>query len=325
FNTVDIFPKTTGKSLIRVQAQGAAEYEEFTVEAKDPIVHLTCTPNPAEGTEDVTYVLKCTDVHGTPSPGVTVGLYNIAVFNNPVANGNTDANGELMHIRKIAKSGSYPMQTFIPHASHVRSPMMQMVIKDRPYVYQVLGNLTKATNGIDLTHQVTVTVRENGVVQSGVAIEHQSDDTMAAVSKDRWSTNASGTLTFLIKPKKTGILRVEFRAAGNSEWHHFDLTIGAPNMRIVVNPTSQQAGKDVNFSAGVRDANDNYVPGKTIKWVHPISMLANQYKLPDAVGDAVYGTVEHKARAGAWGAHQVYWYVEDPSVRSNIVTFTSYM
>ncbi|MGL5016110.1 MAG: Ig-like domain-containing protein, partial [Bacteroidales bacterium] len=160
FNTIDIYPKKVGTTLVRVQADGASTYEEFTVEAKDPVVHLTCTPNPADGTEDVAYTLKCTDYHGTPAPGVTVGLYNIASFNNPVANGNTDANGELLHIRRIAQPGSYPMQTFIPHASHVRSPMMQMVIKDRPYVYTVLGNLTKATHGIDLTHEVSITVRE---------------------------------------------------------------------------------------------------------------------------------------------------------------------
>ncbi|MGL5013109.1 MAG: hypothetical protein ACRC6V_02305, partial [Bacteroidales bacterium] len=298
--------------------------EEFTVEAKDPIVHLDCSPNPADGTEDVAYTLKCTDVHGTPAPGVTVGLYNIASFNNPVANGNTDANGELLHVRRIAQPGSYPMQTFIPHASHVRSPMMQMVIKDRPYVYTVLGNLTKATHGIDLTHEVSITVRENGVLQSGVVIEHQDDNEMVSLSKDRWSTNASGTLKILVKPKKKGVARIQFRAQGNSDWHHFDLTIADPEMRIVVTPTTLAAGKDITFGAALIDANGVRIPGKTIKWVHPIQMLLNQYQLPDAVSDSL-GTVEHKTRVGAWGTHQVFWYVEDQSVKSTTVNVTSHM
>lgn len=324
FNTVDINPKKVGKALIRVQADGASVYEEFTVEIKDPIVSLTCNPNPAEGTQDVSYILKVTDVHGAPAQGVDLELYHTAIFNNHVPRGKSDVNGELLHIRKIAKPGTYNMQTYLPYASNVRSPMTEMVIKDRPYVYSVLGNLTKATHGIDLTHEVQIVVRENNVLQSGVVIEHEGVDDEVSLSKDRYSTDASGSLKILVKPKKKCTTRIKFRAAGNSEWHHFDLVIADPEMRIVINPLRLQAGKDITFGAALIDANGTRVPGKTVKWSHPTQMLMNQDKIPNAVTDAL-GTTEYKSRAGAWGTHQVFWYVESPTVKSTTVNVTSHM
>lgn len=324
FNTIDINPKKTGKATIRVQADGVNAFDEFTVEIKDPIVSLTCNPNPAEGTADVSYTLKVTDVHGAPAQGVNLGLYHTAIFNNHVPNGLSDANGELLHIRKIAKPGSYSMRTFLPHAPTIHSNMMQMVIIDRPYVYSVLGNLTKATHGIDLTHEVQIVVRENNVLQSGVVIEHEGVDEEVSLSKDRYSTDATGSLKILVKPKKKCTTRIKFRAAGNSEWHHFDLVIADPEMRIVINPRSLQAGKDITFGAALIDANGTRIPGKTVKWSHPTQMLMNQDKIPNAVTDSL-GTTEYKSRAGAWGTHQVFWYVESPSVKSTTINVTSHM
>ena len=121
-----------------------------------------------------------------------------------------------------------------------------------------------------------------------------------------------------------GTARFRARVRGNaSNFIDFEIRVGAPSLEVFVTPTTQTAGKDVEFSASFKDANDDWIPGAEIEWVYPPLMLANATTLPTVQTDQ-YGRVYHVRKAGAWGTHTFHARVaNNPAIRSRDHKLTS--
>ena len=189
---------------------------------------------------------------------------------------------------------------------------------DTPYSHTVSGHGVTGTHSIGKHEVVTVKSMLWGEPARGIRMHVESlTPDIASVSDLGVATDFDGNYVVHVHGKKAGTALMRARAQNNQgNWIEFSMKIGSPVLSVIVSHTSQVIGRDVEFAAVLRDANDNWAPGARIRWEYPAQMLANGTTLPVAETDQ-FGRLLFTRKLGTFGPHTFRAILEsDDTVRS---------
>lgn len=288
---------------------------------------FTINPNPTLVGEHTKFTVVMTGQDGSPLRDLPITFATNPAIQPPIPGGTTDING----ICEVEVSPLFAanMQVTATCVGFDVSESVDFVVKgggfNKPYVHTVSGHTGLHTHSTNIAKVITINTKLWSYPEVGVRIECFSltPEFGVATPQNNASTLEGDSFIDIIGTGH-GIAKFAARAVGNTDnMIEFSVDVRSPSLEVIVTPTTQTAGKDVEFSAAYRDANDNWIPGMDIEWVYPPLMLANATTLPTVPTDQ-FGRVHHTRKAGVWGTHTLHARVANhPNIKSRNHTLTS--
>lgn len=250
----------------------------------------------ANGTDAITYTVLVKDANGNPLANQTVE-WNTSLGTLSAASGTTDVAGRTTVTLTSVQAAAAQVAVNLVNKAAVNAPLVSFTA-DSSSAQIGSGDLTVDKNSIvgnssDAATFSAVVKDANGNPIGGQIVSWSTD--RGALSASSSTTNASGVATIRLTGSVAGSAQVTAAVNGNA-------AVNAPQVTITPDSSSAQIGsgdltadktaavadgaEKVTYTALVKDASGNPVPGVAVSWGTDLGSLSAASSTTDSSGNA---------------------------------------